>query len=101
LTAFNAISQYFPFAKIVTALAMPESGRFDFVINGTLRDDGYIQSTTSQKATNIESVFIFFHLNYKSKVICIQSFITNFNLTAEGTSVQKYPSGDIENEHLE
>jgi hypothetical protein len=67
---------------------MPEFGRYDFVANGALRGIGDIQSPTKQKATKIDSVFIVFHLNDKSKAICIQPFITNFKLTVEAGSTQ-------------
>jgi hypothetical protein len=60
-----------------------------------LLDDGDIQSTTKQNATKIDSVFIKFHQNDKSKAICIQPFITNFKLTVEDGGVQIYSAGGI------
>jgi hypothetical protein len=58
-----------------------------------LMNDRKTQSTTKKKVTKIDSVFITFHRNDKSKAICIQSFIGNFRLTAEGASPQIYPAG--------
>jgi hypothetical protein len=73
---------YLPFAKIDHALVMWELGLYDFVNNNEFKGDETIQSTTKQKATKIDSVFIIFHPNDKSKTICIQSFISNFKRTA-------------------
>jgi hypothetical protein len=78
LTACNTTPLYLPFVKIIRALAMQEFGGYYFVKHDAFRDDVDIQSTTKQNATKIDSVFITFHPNDKSKAICIQSFITNF-----------------------
>jgi hypothetical protein len=59
---------------------------FDFVNGNTLRNDGDTQSITKEKATKIDSVFITFHPNDKSRVICTQLFIENFKPTAEDTA---------------
>jgi hypothetical protein len=74
---------------------MREFGRYDFINNDALRDDGCIQSTTMQKATNIDSVFITFHPNDKIKAICVQPFIKNFKLTAEDADAQTFPARGI------
>jgi hypothetical protein len=60
-----------------------------------LRDDGDIQFTTKQKDTKINSVFITFHPNDKSKTIFIQPLITNFELIAEDVGARIYPAGGI------
>jgi hypothetical protein len=95
LAAFNDTPLYIPFVKVVHALAMREFGGYDFVNNAALRDDEDIQSNTKQKATHIDSVFITFHPNDKSKAICLQTFIKNFKLTAEDAGAQTYPASGI------
>jgi hypothetical protein len=55
--------------------------------------DRNTQSTTKKKVTKIDSVFIAFRRNDKSKAICIQPFNNIFTLPAEGVDVQTY-SGD-------
>jgi hypothetical protein len=95
LTAFNTASLYLPFAKVVHAFEMRQFQGYDFVNDNALTDDEDIQSTTKQKATKIDSVFIIFHPNDKSKVICIKPLISNFKLTAEGADAQKYPTDEI------
>jgi hypothetical protein len=74
---------------------MCEFRDYDFVNNAHLRDYGDIQSTTKQKAAHIDSVFITFHTNDKSKAICVQPFIKNFIQTAEDAGTQTYPAGGI------
>jgi hypothetical protein len=74
---------------------MREFRGYDFVNNGVFRDDNDIHSATKQKATTIDSVFITFHLNDKSKAICGHPFIKNFTLTAEDAGAQTYPAGGI------
>jgi hypothetical protein len=64
-----------------------------FCKGNALTYDRNTQSTTKKKVTKIDSVFITFHRNDKSKTICIQPFIDNFKLTAEGASPQIYPAG--------
>jgi hypothetical protein len=71
LSAFNATLLYLPFVLIVHSLAMREFGSYDFVNGNLFRYDGDIQSTTKQKPTKIDSAFITFHPNDKSKAICI------------------------------
>jgi hypothetical protein len=58
---------------------MREFGGYDFVKHSVFRDEGDIQSTTEQKITKIDSVFINFHSNDKSKTICIQPFMLILN----------------------
>jgi hypothetical protein len=94
-TAFNMTSLYLPFVKIVHALAMREFEEYDFVNENALRDDRNIQSTIKQKATKIDFVFITFHANDKSKVICIQYFIDNFKLAREDAGALAYPTDSV------
>jgi hypothetical protein len=95
LTSFSATPLHLLFVEIVRALTMREFGGYDFVNNGALRDDDDIQSTTKQKTIKIDSVFITFHPNDKSKAICVQPFIKNFKLTAENAGAQTYQADGI------
>jgi hypothetical protein len=81
---------YIPFVKIVHALAMHEFGGYDFVKGNALKFGGDIQSTTIQKSTKFDFIFITFHPNDKSKAICVQPFIDNFKLTAEYAGALTY-----------
>jgi hypothetical protein len=76
-------------------LAIREFDCYDFGNNGVLRDEGDIQSTTKQKATTIDDLFITFHPNEKCKGICVQPFVKNFQLKAEDAGYQTYPACGI------
>jgi hypothetical protein len=95
LTAFNTTSLYLPFVKIVRALAMREFRRHNFGKENALRNGRNIQSTTKKKDTKIDSIFIAFHTNDKSKAICIQLFIGDFNLAAEDAGALTYSTGGV------
>jgi hypothetical protein len=95
LIASNTTSLYLPFVKIVHTLATREFWEHDFVNENALRDDRNIQSTTKKKAIKIDSVFITFHANDKSKAICIQYFIDNFKLAGKDAGALVYLTGGI------
>jgi hypothetical protein len=67
--AFTTTSFFLPFVKIVHSLAIREFDGYNVVNGNPNREEGDIQSITKREVTKIDSVFITFHQNDKSKVI--------------------------------
>jgi hypothetical protein len=58
---------------------MDQFGRYEYVNDNALTDDGGIQFATKQKATQIDSVFITFHPNDKSILYASNLLLTTSN----------------------
>jgi hypothetical protein len=52
---------------------------YDFVSGNALTDDGDLQSTINQNATKIDTAFITFHPNDKSKIIVFNLSLPTLN----------------------